>query len=110
MYRFCAIFSLTLFLVLFLFPYLDEIPKALLALVKLAFVASLLATAVTLIAMEYFFFSFYEASTPKMIFWFLVLGLLVIGPALFCFTVYSKTPIPPKREPDPNLASRAFES
>jgi len=40
--------------------------------------------------MEYSFFSFYEASTLKMIFWFLVLGLLAIGPALFCFAVYSR--------------------
>ena len=89
---------------------MEEMPGALRSLVKLTFFASILATAVTFIAMEYFFFTVYEASAPKMIFWFLVLGLLAIGPALFCFTVYSKISVPSKLESDPNLASRAYES
>ena len=109
-YRFTAILSLVLLFVLFLFPYLDQIPKILIPVLKLAFLSGILGTAITFIAMEYFFFNFYEASPLKMIFWFLALGFPLIGPALYCFTVYSRTPVLSKPEPDPNLASRPFES
>jgi hypothetical protein len=46
-------------------------------------------TAVNLVGMEYFLFRFDDSHALKQVLWFLVMIFLPVGPALYCFIVYS---------------------
>ncbi|HYH01308.1 MAG TPA: hypothetical protein VD837_19435 [Terriglobales bacterium] len=51
----------------------------------------MLGTALTLVAMEYFYFTFDDLSTFRKVAWFFILCLIPIGPALYCYAVYSRS-------------------
>jgi len=46
-----------------------------------------------MIAMEYFLFGFDDSSALKKMFWFCVMLLPPLGPALYCFLVYSRSKV-----------------
>lgn len=52
-----------------------------------------LGMAVTGLGMEYFLFRFDNSSPVKQIFWFCALFFAPIGPALYCFLVYSRSDV-----------------
>ena len=69
------------------------IPEALLPVVKLLLLAGVLGSATTMVAMEYFLFSFDDSSARKKVFWFCVILFPPIGPTLYCFIVYSPSDV-----------------
>jgi hypothetical protein len=52
-----------------------------------------LGMALTGLGMEYFLFGFDNSGPLKQVFWFCVMILAPIGPALYCFIVYSRSDV-----------------
>jgi hypothetical protein len=69
------------------------IPESLVPLVKLPVFAGVLGAAITMVAMEYFLIGFDSSSASKKVFWFCVTLLPPLGPALYCFVVYSRSEV-----------------
>ena len=92
-YRTAASLSLALFLTLMARPFADAIPEGLLPIVKLLLLAGVLGTGTTIVAMEYFLFGFDKSSALKKVFWFGFMLLPLLGPALYCFIVYSRSEV-----------------
>jgi hypothetical protein len=90
-YRIAASLSLALFLMVVLRPFIGAIPEGLFPIVRLLLFAGVLGTAITIVAMEYFLFGFDNSSAMKKVFWFGVMLLPPLGPALYCFIVYSRS-------------------
>jgi hypothetical protein len=88
-YRGAASLSVALFLGLWAMRFLGGTPSSVLALVKPLLLAGVFGAATTMVAMEYFFFGFDNSPAWKKVFWFCVLLLPPLGPALYCFIVYS---------------------
>jgi hypothetical protein len=86
-YRTAAVVSLTLFvpLVAALLGGFDAIRPFLRPLVFIG----VLGTATNLVGMEYFLARFDNSHALKQVFWFCALLFIPIGPALYCFSVYS---------------------
>jgi len=92
-YRVAASLSLALFFLLVAVRVVDAIPEALLPVVKSLLLAGVLGAATTMVAMEYFLFSFDDSPAMKKVFWFCVMLFPPIGPALYCFIVYSRSDV-----------------
>ncbi len=95
-YRVAAGLSLVLFFVVFFIvvaAQVGAIPEVLLPVVKLLLLAGVLGAATTMVAMEYFLFSFDNSSGMKKVFWFCVMLFPLLGPALYCFIVYSHSDV-----------------
>ena len=95
-YRVAAGLSVVLFFVVFFIAVaaqVSAIPEALLPVVKLLLLAGVLGAATTMVAMEYFLFSFDNSSAMKKVFWFCVMLFPLLGPALYCFIVYSHSDV-----------------
>ena len=90
-YRVAASLSLAFFFVLVALRFVGEIPDALLPVVKPLLLAGVLGTATTMVAMEYFLFGFDSSSASKKALWFCVMAFPPLGPALYCFIVYSRS-------------------
>ncbi|MGB9074759.1 MAG: hypothetical protein WCC22_19135 [Terriglobales bacterium] len=88
-YRAAAVLSLVLFCSLWVWPFVDEIPAALLPILKLLLLAGVLGAATTVVAMEYFLFGFDKSPAGKKVLWFCVTLIPLVGPPLYCFVVYS---------------------
>lgn len=69
------------------------IPEGLFPIVRLFLLAGVLGTAITIVAMEYFLFGFDNSSALKKVFWFGVMLFPLLGPALYCFIVYSRSDV-----------------
>jgi hypothetical protein len=61
--------------------------------VKLLLFAGVVGAATTMVAMEYFLFGFDRSSALKKAFWFCVMLFPPLGPALYCFAVYSRSSV-----------------
>ena len=95
-YRVAASLSLALFFLLVavrVVRVVDAIPEALLPVVKPLLLAGVLGAAITMVAMEYFLFSFDDSPAMKKVFWFCVMLFPLLGPALYCFIVYSHSDV-----------------
>jgi hypothetical protein len=94
-YRSAAIASLGIFIPLTIFILnLDrEIPHPLGLLLKPLLFLGIIGMALTGLGMEYFLFRFDNSRALKQIFWFCLLLLPPIGPALYCFVVYSRSDV-----------------
>jgi len=92
-YRVAASLSLALFFLLVAVRVVDAIPEALLPVVKPLLLAGVLGAAITMVAMEYFLFSFDDSPAMKKVFWFCVMLFAPLGPALYCFIVYSRSDV-----------------
>jgi hypothetical protein len=92
-YQIAACLSLALFFMLVIVRVTGAIPEALVPLVKPLLFAGVLGTATTIIAMEYFLFGFDKSSGMKKVFWFGVMLFPPLGPALYCFIVYSRSEV-----------------
>jgi len=69
------------------------IPEKLESLVRLFLLLGILGAGITLVGMEYFLFRFDESSALKQIFWFCVMLFPILGAALYCFIVYSRSEV-----------------
>src|SRR3984893_17568405 len=96
-YRVAAGLSVVLFFVVFFIAVaaqVSAIPEAFLPVVKLLLLAGVLGAATTMVAMEYFLFSFDDSSARKKAFRFCVILFPLPGPALYCFIVHSHSDVP----------------
>jgi len=83
-YRAAAVISLMVYPVLAALIYNGPLP-----ILKQLLFGGVLATALNGVAMEFFLFRFDESQAWKQVFWFCTLIFIPIGPALYCFLVYS---------------------
>src|ERR1700704_7029195 len=90
-YCIAAVLSLGLFFGLIAIRFYGGIPRELLPAAKALLFAGVVGAATTTIAMEYFLFGFDTSSAWKRAFWFCVILLPPVGPALYCFIVYSRS-------------------
>jgi hypothetical protein len=83
-YRIAAVLSLTIYVTLPVI--LINGPSAILR--QILFVG-VVGTAVTMVGMEVFLFRFDDSPAWKQLFWFCAMLFVPLGPALYCFLVYS---------------------
>jgi hypothetical protein len=88
-YRAAAVVSLTLFPAVMAVQLLDSVRPFLKPLVFLA----VLGTAINALGMEYFLIRFDSSRALKQIFWFCAMIFVPIGPAFYCFMVYSRSDV-----------------
>ncbi|PYX84623.1 MAG: hypothetical protein DMG68_20230 [Acidobacteria bacterium] len=74
-------------------------PDTFFPLIRLLLLAGVVGAATTMVAMEYFLFGFDTSSAIKKVFWFCVMMFPPLGPALYCFVVYSRSKVL-ERAPD----------
>jgi len=91
-YRMGAVFSLALFGIIIAVS-LERLPSSpfLLQGLKTLFFLGVLGTGITTVGMEYFLFGFDDSSALKKTVWFCVMLFIPVGPALYCFFVYSRS-------------------
>ena len=99
-YRLAATLSLLLCLFLMVWAYMGGFPATDLPLLKFLVFVGALGAATTMVAMEYFLFSFDKSSAFKRLFWFCILLFPPLGPPLYCFTVYSRSDFFKEATPD----------
>ena len=92
-YRAAASLSFALFFFCAYALFGGGVPNVNVPLLKLALFAGVLGTATTSVAMEYFWFDFDNSSGVKKVLWFCLLLLPPLGPALYCFLVYSRSDV-----------------
>ena len=88
-YRAAAVLSVGLFVALCLMPLSGGVPFDIPAANFVVFIGVVGAT-ITVVAMEYFLFGFDRSPEWKKVCWFCIMVLPWIGPALYCFIVYSR--------------------
>ena|SRR5882762_5862330 len=89
-YRISAVISLALYPVLVALI-AGEIPENLAPVMKPLLLGSILGAAIVVVGMEFFLFRFDDSHPVKQIFWFCVMIFVPLGPALYCFLVYSRS-------------------
>ena len=93
-YRTAAILSVGILVVLVLILIVDrDITKPLRLMMQPLLFLEALGIAVTLIGMEYFLFRFDNSHALTQMFWFCLLLLPPLGPAIYCFAVYSRSEV-----------------
>ena len=85
-YRAAAVVSLTLFVSLAALVVYGPIP-----ILKQFLFIGVLATVINSAGMEFFLFRFDDSPPWRQILWFCALMFIPIGPALYCFLVYSRS-------------------
>lgn len=91
-YRLAAYFSLVLFFLLVLLRFV-HLPITTFPMLRFLLFVGVLGAATTMVAMEYFLFDFDKSSAVKKVFWFCVMTFVPLGPALYCFFVYSRSDV-----------------
>jgi|KBSMisStandDraft_5_1062788.scaffolds.fasta_scaffold675662_1 hypothetical protein len=91
LYRLTATLSVALFFMLIAVRMVGEIPEHLVPVVRALLLVGVVGAATTMVAMEYFLFGFDQSSGLKKLFWFGVLLFPPLGPAFYCFVVYSRS-------------------
>ena len=96
-YRLTAWLSIGFFVLLVATPFLPNMSEGLNFLYRVSFFTGLLGAAITLVAMEYFLFSFDQSSSAMKVLWFVMLCCAPLGPAIYCLFGYSRSKILDKR-------------
>ena len=89
-YRAAACLSLMLFAIMILANLGFGISQNILPFMRFLVLLGIFGTAMTLVAMEYYLFSFDKSSVWKKLFWFFVLLWPPIGPPIYCLVSYSR--------------------
>jgi hypothetical protein len=87
-YRTAACASLALYPILIV-AIVGAVPEILHPAFRVLLFASVVAAAITAVGMEFFLFRFDDSPALKQMFWFCALVFVPLGPALYCFMVYS---------------------
>jgi hypothetical protein len=103
-YRTSASLSVALFFGWWALLVEERIPPAIAPAAKLFLFAGVLGAGITLVGMEFFLFRFDNSHPLKQIVWFCVMLVPLLGPALYCFVVYSRSDA---LKSSPELADRA---
>jgi len=91
-YRSAAVLSFIVFLPVAAVLFPAEIPPSIRPILRSLVLIGVLGTATTAIGMEYFLLRFDNSHALKQLFWFCAIIVAPIGPALYCFLVYSRSP------------------
>lgn len=92
-YRISATLSVALFFGLSAVALEGGIPESIAPIGRLLLLAGVLGYATTMAGMEYFLFRFDNSHPLKQMFWFCVMVFPILGPALYCFIVYSRSDV-----------------
>lgn len=90
-YRLAASISLALFVFLATAKFTGPVRESLVPIAGLFLRVGVLGAALTMVAMEYFLFGFDDSPAMKKVLWFCVMLFPPLGPALYCFFVYSRS-------------------
>src|SRR6202035_420872 len=86
-----AALSVALFFGWWAILFFGGIPSTIAPVVRLLLLAGVLGAGITFVGMEFFLFRFYDSHPLKQIVWFLVMLFPLLGAALYCFIVYSRS-------------------
>ena len=92
-YRASASLSVALFFGWWTILVMGGIPDAIAPAVRALLLAGIVGAGITFIGMEFFLFRFDDSHPLKQIVWFLVMMFPLLGPALYCFVVYSRSDV-----------------
>jgi hypothetical protein len=92
-YRVSASLSVALFFGLWVVVFEGGIPETIAPVARLLLFAGALGAGITFVGMEYFLFRFDDSYPLKQALWFCVMLFPLLGPALYCFIVYSRSQI-----------------
>ncbi len=92
-YRASASLSVALFFGWWAILVAGGIPETIAPVVRLLLLAGVLGAGITFVGMEFFLFRFDDSRPLKQIVWFLVLLFPLLGAALYCFIVYSRSDV-----------------
>jgi hypothetical protein len=92
-YRAAAGLSVSLFFGWWAILVAGGIPESLAPIVRVFLLAGVVGYATTMTGMEFFLFRFDNSHPLKQIAWFLVMLFPLLGPALYCFIVYSRSDV-----------------
>src|SRR3984893_7147830 len=90
-YRTSAALSVALFFGCCALLFVGEIPSAIAPVLTLFLLAGVLGGGITFVGMEYFLFRFDDSHPLQQIVWFCVILFPLLGAALYCFLVYSRS-------------------
>jgi hypothetical protein len=91
-YRLAAWLSMLLFCV-WSYVLTQEIPPIYAPMTRILVLAGVIGAGTVFVGMEYFLFRFDDSHALKQIAWFCVMLLPLLGPALYCFVVYSRSEV-----------------
>jgi hypothetical protein len=86
-----AALSVALFFGWWAILFFGGIPSTIAPVVRLLLLAGVLGAGITFVGMEFFLFRFDDSHPLKQIVWFLVMLFPLLGAALYCFIVYSRS-------------------
>ncbi len=92
-YRTSASLSVALFFGWWTILVIGGIPETIAPVVRALLLAGIVGAGITFVGMEFFLFRFDDSHPLKQIVWFLVMMLPLLGPALYCFIVYSRSDV-----------------
>ncbi len=72
---------------------ISGIPDVLMPVVKPLILVGVIGAGITLVGMELFLIRFDNSHLLKQFFWFLAMLFPILGPALYCFVVYSRSEV-----------------
>jgi hypothetical protein len=90
-YRASATLSVALFFGWCALLFVGGIPSTIAPVMRLLLLAGVLGAGITFVGMEFFLFRFDDSHPLKQIVWFLVMLFPLLGAALYCFIVYSRS-------------------
>ena len=90
-YRASAGLSVALFVGWWAILFVGGIPETIAPIVRLLLLAGVIGAGITFVGMEFFLFRFDDQHPLKQIVWFLVMLFPLLGAALYCFIVYSRS-------------------
>lgn len=91
-YRLAACLSMMLFF-LWLYAVTQGIPPVYSPIAGIVALAGVMGAGTVFVGMEYFLFRFDDSHALKQIAWFCVMLIPLLGPALYCFLVYSRSKV-----------------
>ena len=92
-YRVSAVLSVVLFFGWMAALSQGGIYGAVAPVIKFLFFLGVLGAGITIVGMEYFLFRFDDSHPLKQIFWFCVMLFPILGAAIYCFVVYSRSAV-----------------
>jgi len=92
-YRISASLSVALFFGWWAILMVGRIADTIAPVVRLLLLAGVLGAGITIVGMEFFLFRFDDSHPLKQVVWFLVMLFPLLGAALYCFIVYSRSDV-----------------
>ncbi|HVU44969.1 MAG TPA: hypothetical protein VHD85_02520 [Terracidiphilus sp.] len=92
-YRWAARISILFFVLLVAAPFLSGMPQVLVPLYRAVLFLGVVATALLVVAMEYFLFGFDQSSSITKAFWIVLAFVPPLGTALYCLYGYARSEI-----------------